>query len=271
MSHMDEMSLVDHLTELRTRIIRVLAVLVLSMIAGFFAAEPIIKYLMDSIPVGTINLNALSPWDGISMYMKFAFIIALVITLPVILYQVWSFVSPGLRPIERSATLRYIPIAVILFLAGMAFAYFVIFPLAFNFTSSVTRNLELNEMYGISQYFAFMFNIVLPLALLFELPVVVMFLTKLRILNPRVLRKIRKFAYFILIVVATVVTPPDFISDILVAIPLLLLYEFSVLLSGMIYRKQLAEEREFEEEYGEEQHRHEQTRTGPSRGGDIVS
>ncbi|ANE48907.1 preprotein translocase subunit TatC [Paenibacillus swuensis] len=246
---MDDMSLVEHLGELRKRIIWILIILVLGMVVGFFAAQPIIEYLKSTEPAASMSWHAFSLWDGISIYMKFAFIIALILALPMILYQIWSFVSPGLRPEERMATLRYIPIAVLLFLTGVAFAYYVIFPLAFNFTSTVTRSLNLVETYGVSQYFTFMFNIVLPMALLFELPVIVMFLTKLRILNPRLLRKIRKVAYFALIVVATLVTPPDFISDILVAIPLLLLYEFSVLLSGMIYRKQLAADAAWEADY----------------------
>jgi sec-independent protein translocase protein TatC len=246
---MDDMALVEHLGELRKRIIRILIVLVISMIAGIIIAEPILDYLKSVEPASTITWNAFSPWDAISMYMKFAFIIGLIFTLPVLLYEVWAFVSPGLRPVEQKATLRYIPFAVLLFLAGLAFAYFVIFPLAFGFTSSVTKRLELTETYGISQYFSFMFNILLPMSLLFELPVVVMFLTKLRLLNPLRLKKIRKLSYFLLIVIGTTVTPPDVISDILVSIPLLLLYEFSVFLSSRVYRKQLAEDEEYEARY----------------------
>ncbi|MDM5198986.1 twin-arginine translocase subunit TatC [Fictibacillus enclensis] len=247
---MDEMSLVDHLTDLRKGILRVLVVLILSMIVGFIGAEPILEYLKTAEPASQITWNVFSPWDAISMYMKFAFIIGLVLTIPMILFQIWSFVRPGLLPIEQKAALLYIPFAVLLFLTGLAFAYFVIFPLAFNFTSGITRNLEFTETYGISQYFSFMFNILLPMSLLFELPVVVMFLTKIRLFNPLRLRKARKFAYFGLIMTATLVTPPDVTSDILVSIPLLLLYEISVLLSSWIYRKQLAENMACEEEYG---------------------
>ena len=94
-----------------------------------------------------------------------------------------------------------------------------------------------------------MFNIVIPISLLFELPVVVMFLTRLRILNPLRLRKMRRFAYLLLVIIGTMITPPDFISDILVALPLILLYEFSVMMSSVIYRKQLAKDQEWEERY----------------------
>jgi sec-independent protein translocase protein TatC len=96
-----------------------------------------------------------------------------------------------------------------------------------------------------------MFNILLPIALLFELPVVVMFLTRLRLVNPKRLRKLRRYAYMALVILSTIVTPPDAISAIIVAIPLILLYEISVLLSGVVYRKQLAKDRIWEAEYGE--------------------
>lgn len=246
-------SLVDHLTELRKRIIWVLIVLVVSMIGGFFAAKPLISYLVSVEPAASLKmpLNTFSPWDGIRIFMQFAFAVGLCFTLPFALYQFWLFVKPGLTELEHKSTLRYIPATVFLFLLGLSFGYFVVFPMAFYFTSSVTKSLGLTETYGISQYFTFLFNIVLPMSLLFELPIVVMFLTKIRVLNPKRLKKMRRFAYIILVVIATLVTPPDFISDILVAIPLIILYEVSVLLSGTIYRKQLEQKRKWEEEYGE--------------------
>jgi len=105
-------------------------------------------------------------------------------------------------------------------------------------------------MYGAAQYFTFMFNIILPLAIVFEMPIVVMFLTKIRLLNPKRLHKFRRYAYMLLVILATVITPPDAISAILVALPLIVLYEFSVFMSGFIYRKQLAKDAEWEREFG---------------------
>jgi len=135
-------------------------------------------------------------------------------------------------------------------LIGLAFGYFVVFKMAFLFTSAVTKNLQLQETYGITQYFSFMFNIILPLSLLFELPIVVMFLTKLRLLNPMRLRKMRRYAYLLLVVVATMITPPDATSAIIVAVPMIVLYEFSVFLSGIVYRKQLLQDQQWEKERG---------------------
>ncbi|NDI34702.1 twin-arginine translocase subunit TatC [Chengkuizengella sediminis] len=250
MSSNQDMNLVQHLGELRKRIIWVAVVLVVCMVAGFVIARPIINYLMGAAPAD-LSLHALSPWDSVRMYVNVAFIFALVISLPFTLYQIWAFVKPGLKPKEQKASLAYVPFAFLMVLVGLSFGYFVVFPLAFLFTSTITESLGLIETYGISQYFSFMFNILLPLAAIFQLPVVVMFLTKIKILNPNLLKKVRKFAYFILVVLGTLVTPPDAITALIVAVPMILLYEFSVLLSKRVYKKQLEMDRVWEEEYGE--------------------
>lgn len=247
----NKQTLFDHLGELRRRIIYVMIVLVVGMIGGFIAANPIYNYLRNTEPANQLPMNAFALWDGIGIYMKFAFVIGLVIALPFAFYQLWAFVKPGLREAEQKATLRYIPGALLLFLIGLAFSYFVVFPMAFRFTTMINRHLDLRETYGIAQYFTFMFNILIPISLLFELPIVIMFLTKLRILNPIRLRKMRKLAYFTLIATGTMLTPPDIVSDLLVAIPLLLLYEFSLFLSKIVYRKQLEADEAWEAEFGE--------------------
>lgn len=250
---LDEMTVVDHLTELRKRIIYVLIVFVIGLVGGLFCSKPIYDYLISTDQAQSFVLHAFSFWDGIGMYMKIAMACSLVISVPFITYQLWAFISPGLRPAERTATLRYVPYVFVLFLIGLSFAYYIVFPMALSFTISITRSMGLEETYGIAQYFDFMFSLVLPLALLFELPLLVMFLTKLRILNPLRLRKMRRYAYFTLVFIAVVITPPDFISDFLVAIPLIVLYEFSVFLSAFVYRKQLAADAVRDERYVKKQ------------------
>lgn len=245
------MPLLGHLGELRKRIIYILIFLVIGLVIGLLLAQPAYNFLMSQKPANTISLHTFSLWDGIGMYMKFAFIIALIIALPCIAYQLWAFVKPALHEHEQRSTLKYIPFALLMFLLGLAFSYFVVFPLAFNFTRTVSEHLNLEETYGIAQYFTFMFNIVIPISLLFELPLVIMFLTAIRLLNPVRLRKMRRLAYFIMIFIGVLVTPPDFISDILVAIPLILLYEASVWLSGMVYRKQQQKDAQWEAEFGQ--------------------
>ncbi|GGI97306.1 twin-arginine translocase subunit TatC [Paenibacillus hunanensis] len=243
-----EMSLLDHLTELRRRLIIVIAVLFFGMILGLFVAQPVYQYLVSAETARNLVFHVFSFWDGIGLYMKIAMVVAFALTLPCALFQLWAFVSPGLLPKERRTALRYIPFVFLMFIIGVLFAYYVVFPMALTFTSQVTRSMGLEETYGVVQYFTFMSNIVFPVAALFELPLVIMFLTTLRIVSPALLRKLRRIAYFVLVFIAVVVTPPDFISDILVAIPLLGLYELSVFLSSIVYRKQQARDREHLEE-----------------------
>ncbi|MFC0213254.1 twin-arginine translocase subunit TatC [Paenibacillus chartarius] len=247
----DQQTLVEHLQELRKRLIWVLIALVVGMCGGLFFAQRVILFLSKQPPAAGMELHAFSPWEPIRIYMNFGLLIGLLLVLPVALYHLWAFVKPGLRPIEQRATLMYIPGAVVLFLVGIAFAYFVVFPMAFFFGSGISTSVGITETYGMAQYFGFMFNIILPVSLIFELPIIVMFLTKIRILNPDRLVKLRRWAYMLLVIIAAIITPPDLLSAIIVFIPTILLYEFSVLLSRRVYRKQLEQDLAWEAEYGE--------------------
>lgn len=246
----DKQSIVAHLAELRRRLFYVLSVFVLVLVAAFFVVDPIYHYITINALSGVrIELNAFSFWDGVGVYMKIAMVVALGVTLPFTLYQLWAFVSPGLRPAERKATLKYIPYVFVCFLAGVAFGYYVVFPLAMSFTGSLNKQLGLIETYGMADYFKFLMNIVLPISLLFELPLVILFLTQLRLLNPVRLKKMRRVAYFILVVISVMITPADFFSAFLVLVPLILLYELSVVLSKRVHQKQLAADAERERKY----------------------
>ena len=247
----DAMPLLEHIGELRKRVLWSALFFVLTAIIGLVVGVPIIKYLMSVEPVKGMDLNAFSPWDAVRIYMNVALYVGFVLALPFILFQLWLFVKPGLREQERSASLMYIPGACLLFLIGIAFSYFVVFPLAFYFTNFLTGQMGLKETYGLANYFSFMFNIVVPISLLFELPIVVMFLTKLRLLNPMRLHRFRRYAYIILLILSSLITPPDLISDLIVVGPMIILYEFSILLSRRVYRRQLEAERAWEAEFGE--------------------
>lgn len=227
----NSMTLVGHLQELRKRIIWVLIVLFISLIVGFIYAESLIEYFKNSPAAADIEWNVFRLQDAILIYMKFAFLIGLTITLPFALYQVWRFVAPGLTKKEKRATIWFIPSAFFLFLIGISFAYFITFPMIVKFLNEISVQLGTQQVYGLYEYFNLMFTLVVPFGLLFELPVIVVFLTRLGILTPKLLIKFRKIAYLILVIIAAAITPPDFISQILVAIPLILLYEFSIWLS----------------------------------------
>lgn len=247
----DEMSLVGHLTELRSRLIWTVVYFIISFIIGFIFAQPVVKWLQPN----NLENYAFSLTDAIMVYMKVAFIISLLLTLPFLLYQVWAFIKPGLKKNEQKIALRFIPVATFLFALGLAFGYFLLFPMMIRFMITLSESLGITMMLGINQYFEFMFNVLLPIALIFEMPIVVMFLTRLRILNPKRLQKMRRIAYFVLIVIAIVITPSDFVSDTIVSIPLILLYEISVWISAVVYRKQLLEDQKMQDAGEENENR----------------
>ncbi|KXG42568.1 twin-arginine translocase subunit TatC [Tepidibacillus infernus] len=231
------MTLVSHLEELRKRIIWIILFFVVALVVGFMLTDPVIRYFTDELKAKGVTFNVFRLSDALRVYMQFAFAIGITLSLPFALYQIWRFVAPGLTKRERKATIWFIPFAFILFLLGVSFAYFILFPMVVTFLSNISKQLGVVEVYGIAQYFSFMLNIVIPFGIVFELPVVVVFLTRLGIITPKLLIKIRKLAYFVLIIVAVTITPPEPMSDILVSVPLILLYEISIMLSKVASKK----------------------------------
>jgi sec-independent protein translocase protein TatC len=237
-----ELNLVDHLEELRKRIIVSALAFVVFFIAGFIYVDDIYKWF-----VGNTKLMVLGPSDIMWIYFMLATVVAVVGTIPVLALQIWLFVRPALRPIERRITISYVPALFFLFIIGLAFGYFIIFPMVLDFLVNMGKDMFVTN-FTAERYFSFIMNMTLPFGVLFELPVVVMFLTSLGIINPFVLAKIRKYAYFVLIIIAIVITPPDFMSDFVVTLPLLLLYEISINLSKFVYRKRLKKLQEEDKE-----------------------
>jgi sec-independent protein translocase protein TatC len=239
-----ELNIVDHLDELRTRLIVTLAAFIIFFVVGFMYAEEIYKFITKDLDV---KLIVLGPSDIVWVYFMIAAVIATAGTIPVLATQVWLFVKPALKPIERKISLSYIPALFLLFIVGLCFGYFVIFPTIMNFLIELSGEMMATN-FTAEKYFRFILTTTIPFGVLFELPVVLMFLTSLGIVNPYVLQKIRKYAYFILILVAIIISPPDFMSDFIVAIPLILLYEISVNLSKIVYKRKLKKQKKWEEE-----------------------
>ncbi|WP_088884191.1 twin-arginine translocase subunit TatC [Bacillus spizizenii] len=233
----NQMSLLEHIAELRKRLLVVALAFVVFFIAGFFLAKPMIVYLQKTDEAKELTLNAFNLTDPLFVFMQFAFIIGIVLTSPIILYQLWAFVSPGLYEKERKVTLSYIPISILLFLAGLSFSYYILFPFVVDFMKRISQDLNVNQVIGINEYFHFLLQLTIPFGLLFQMPVILMFLTRLGIVTPMFLAKIRKYAYFTLLVIAALITPPELLSHMMVTVPLLILYEISILISKAAYRK----------------------------------
>ncbi|GAA3399958.1 twin-arginine translocase subunit TatC [Paenibacillus hodogayensis] len=233
---MEQEELIYHLTEVRKRLLVVFGWFFATLCAGLYVSPRLLLALKSQPAAASIEWNVFSFTDGLFIYMKCALLVAVLFTLPVLLYQVWAFVRPGLTEAEAKGTLVYVPVSFALFLAGASFSYFVVFPMMVRFMEKMNRTIGAVETYGIDRYFSFLFSVVFPMAVAFELPVVMLFLTRLGLLTPERLRKSRKFAYLGLAIVGSCISPPDFVSHLSVTIPLIVLFEISVIVSSRQWR-----------------------------------
>ncbi|GAB2697766.1 twin-arginine translocase subunit TatC [Paenibacillus thermoaerophilus] len=225
-----------HLEEARKRLATVAVCFVLSLCAGLYAAPGLLRYLKSRPANAEIEWNVFSFTDGLMVYMKCAMLVAALFTLPVLLHQMWLFVRPGLTDREARSALPYIPAAFGLFIGGASFSYLVVFPMMLGFLQKLNQSIGASETYGIDRYFSLMFSIVFPMAIAFELPVILLFLTRIGLLTPERLRQTRKYAYVGLTIVGACISPPDMLSHLSVTIPLLLLFEISALAAGRQWR-----------------------------------
>ncbi|MCE7792101.1 twin-arginine translocase subunit TatC [Salipaludibacillus sp. CUR1] len=240
------MNILDHLDELRTRIMIVLGAFIVFFIGVFIFVRDIYEWFTKDLEM---TLAVLGPLDIIIIYFTIAAVLALALTVPVLIFQIWLFVKPALTEKEKRATVIYVPASFILFAGGLAFGYFVVLPIVLNFLIDLGSG-TFETMFTADKYFQFVLRMTLPFSILFEMPLVVMFLTSIGIISPEAMRKNRKYAYFALIVVSVLISPPDFISDVLVIIPLLLLYEISINMSKIVYRRKLKREKESTDKSG---------------------
>jgi sec-independent protein translocase protein TatC len=234
----NEMSFLDHLEELRWRIIYSL----IGLVVGAILCWIFIDFLVDNIlliPAKNIGvkLQNLRPFGQLLLYMQIAIIGGVIISIPNIFYQLWKFISPALRKNER----KYITAIVIFssgcFLAGIVFAYFLMIPLSLKFAASFgSKTIENN--FAIDEYFNIIISIMLASGVVFELPMVSFFLSKLGILTPKFMRKFRKHSIVVIFILSAFLTPgTDPVSQIVLAVPLVMLYEISILVSKLAQKK----------------------------------
>ena len=238
-----ESGLFAHLIELRARLIRALAGLILVFVCllpfanklyGWFA-QP----LLDKLPKGgqLIAVEVASPFFA---PLKLAFFVAVFAVMPWLLYQAWAFVAPGLYKREKRLAFPLLASALVLFYSGCAFAFFVVLPSVFGFLAKVTPD-GVAMMTDINAYLDFVLVIFLAFGISFELPVALVILVLLGWVTPRQLSEWRGYAIVGIFIVAAVITPPDVISQLLLAIPMCLLYEAGILASRLVGRKSSAD------------------------------
>jgi sec-independent protein translocase protein TatC len=222
----------EHLEELRKRLLIMIAALVLTTAVAFVFSRSIMG--VATIPAGG-TLLALSPAEAVTASLKLSLVAGAVVSSPVILMQIWMFIAPGLYRNERRAFLAAVASCLLLFIAGAAFAWFVML----RPTLLLFRSFETGVIHGswsVSGYISFMGMFLLVFGAAFQLPLAVMLLTKLGVVSPQTLGKARKHVVIALLVVSALITPPDPVTQVILALPLYLLFELSLLLAVIARR-----------------------------------
>lgn len=229
----DKMSLVDHLQELRKRLITaIIAVVVGSTICYFYAAE-----LVHFITAPAGKLYYMSPGEAFFSYLRVSFFAGFLLALPVVLYQVWAFVVPALSNKERLASFILVPTSVALFLIGLAFSYIWVLPAGIKFFMGFSTE-DLQPMLSLGQYLSFVISFLLPFGFIFELPLLIVVLAKFGIIGSEFLTSKRKHVLVLSFVVGAIISPtPDVFSQTMIAVPVIVMYEMSRLIVKYILRK----------------------------------
>lgn len=239
-----EQTFLDHLEELRAVLLKCIIAVVFTSLLSFTFAGQISRVLQIPLrqALTGITLRALQPTEAFLASMKIAFVTGIIVALPVIVYQFWAFIAPGLNPKER----RYVKIgsafSFFQFFLGLFFCYYAILPLAVSFFYRYTLRLGVEVTWSISSYISFTLLLLFGFGVVFELPIVVVILGKLGLVTPQMLSKRRRHAVIIIFVAAAMLTPPDVISQLMMALPMILLYELSILLVKKICRSEYSAE-----------------------------
>lgn len=262
-----DMSFLDHVEELRWHLVRSSAAIFLFGIIAFLMKDFIFNKIIfapkdpnfityrvfcsasrffgteglciDELP---FTFQSLEMGEQFSVHIWISITLGFILAFPFIIWEVWKFISPGLYEKERKGALAFIIVSSFLFFVGVLFGYYVITPLSVNFLGSYSVSNLVERNIQIGSYISLLKSSVLASGLIFELPIVMYFLTKMGLVTPEFLIKTRKYALVIVLIIAAVITPPDVVSQIIVTIPILILYEVSIVISKIVIRKQRKKE-----------------------------
>lgn len=230
-----KMPIMSHLRELRERLIKSAIAIVVGTAIGFIFGEQILEVL--KAPAGNIKLQAIELVENLSIYFKVALTSGIIITMPFLVYQLLAYVSPGLTSKEKRFIYQVLPAVTIMFLGGVAFAYFVALPPALKFLLGFMSDVAEPQI-RISDYVNVVTRLIVAVGLVFEAPIIIMFLARIGVVSPQWLAKRRKIWVVLAFVIAAIITPTfDPINQSIVAIPLILLLELGILLSRLVYKK----------------------------------
>jgi len=228
----DEMSIIDHLTELRRRLIRcVVAILVGSCITYAFD-EKIMQFLLE--PAG--KLYFMHPGEAFFSYAKVVLFSGFLLATPVVFYEIWRFFVPAFTRRERMVLGIMVPSSILLFYLGLAFSFFLIVPIGIKFFMGMGSD-DLSPLFSVEKYLDFIITFLLPFGLAFELPLIIIIMASIGLVTSQQLKKYFRYVFFVSFIIGALLTPPDIVSQVTLALPLTLLYGLSYLVVRFVLRK----------------------------------
>lgn len=229
-----KLTIMQHFSELRNRLI----IIAVAIIVGSLVSYNYIQILIDIIvkPAQGLEFIYLSPPELFMAYIKIALLVGFAITSPITLIQIWLFVKPGLKDKEKRYLIFALMMGIVFFLMGVVFSYFVIIPITITFFVGVQVD-QIQPLFSFDNYIGFVLSLLLSFGLVFELPLFVSLLSMMNLVTVETLKKFRKLVILLIFIVAAVLTPPDVLSQILMAVPMVFLYELSILISKSIERR----------------------------------
>ncbi|VAW94986.1 Twin-arginine translocation protein TatC [hydrothermal vent metagenome] len=245
-----EIPFVSHLIELRDRLLRVVLLVLMIFLVLFYFANDIYTYLAEPLTTHMSKDSTMIATDVISPFltpMKLSLVLSIFLVMPYILYQIWSFIAPGLYKHEKELAFPLLVSSIILFYSGMAFAYYVVFPLIFGFITAIAPE-GVEVMTDISKYLDFVLMLFFAFGAAFEVPVATVLLVAAGITTPENLIKKRAYVIVGAFVLGMFLTPPDVISQVMLAVPMWILFEFGVIASRMVVKRRIRREKEIAEE-----------------------
>jgi len=240
--HEGEMSFLQHLEELRWRFVYSLIGIVIGTIITWIFIDLLVEsILLLPAKKANISLQNLRPFGQLFLFMQIAITGGIILSIPNIFYQLWKFIAPALKQKEKKYITLIVVFSTICFLAGIAFAYFLMIPLTLKFAGEF-GSVEIENNFAIAEYFAIIISIMLGAVLVFELPMLSFLLSKIGILTPQMMRRYRKHSIIVILILAAILSPgTDPVAQILLAIPLTLLYEISIFVSKVFSKKSITE------------------------------
>ncbi len=240
------MTLMEHLGELRTRLVRCFIAIGLAFVVCYTFAEPLFaelcKPLIAALPEGSKLIFTALP-EAFFVYVKVGFVAAIFLISPYLFYQIWGFISPGLYEEEKKYMVPMALISATFFYSGASFCFFVVFPYAFTFFVGFASE-QIAAMPSLNEYLGFSLKLLLAFGLIFEMPLFTFFLARMGVLTAPMMRKARRYAILCIFILAAILTPPDVISQVLMAVPMMLLYEMSIGVAAFFGRKKKVEDME---------------------------